>query len=674
MLNNKKSIIIFSCIVIVAIIVVFLFGSNITRLLGNIYNVDEIGSNIDNIKSGDKINYSANGIDDWQVLNIDKDNNTIEIISTKPVEDLELKGYEGWINAKQKMLEIANKYVVGDYAIGARNLNLNDITSSNISFSGCIWLDDQIVGKYNYSDIVNSYTQKYYCRGETMAGDYSFLSIWGNMQVMVIVNIADQDASSYSVGDDYIYSSNGIENWKVLRVNSANDLLIVSADGQFIDWATNDRISDGTATINDYLLDFYDNDDVLNVRIANYGDASDLVAAGIKNNNSVITGFNGYSYSGNYTNFFTSDPNDAYTYSVNYDNYSYSYMYYAEWGNASYRSSGSTFSIYSTSYGVRPVIKLKYSVNGGNVESELNTDVKIGDNVIYEGNSYKNWKVLSINKEDNTAEIVSAGIVQLLTLKGMDDYDNLESIFQEIVDDYMEGDNVISARMLTSDDIEKLSLIKDRYSGSYWLNNKLVYKYKNGISSYENQDIYGVAIGSYNTDSLNVIRQWVPLEIKQATSLDGFFSIMRVGTHEYTAGIRPVIKVGLSYLVKDDDVKNDNQEAENVVVPENKENPVLDENIISNNQDETNNTKVDDNSDEVLEKDENLSSCIVYDTVKDDIDKQNSNKVDTNYLDNNNSFVSNNVLILTVIVTSIVSSSIVGVMVYRIVKKKFSIS
>ena len=659
MKNSRKSIIVFSCVIVLAVIAIFIFGSNITRLLGNVYNVDEIGVNIDSIKVGDKINYSANGVDDWEVLTIDKGSNIIEIVSIKPVEDLELKGYEGWLTAKEKMLEVANKYVVGDYAVGARNLNLNDINNSNISFSGCIWLDDQIVGKYNYSDIVNSYMQKYYCRGNTEVYDYNFVDFWGNMQLMVIVNVADQNASSYNVGDDYIYSSNGVDDWKVLSINSNQDLLIVSAEGQFVDWVTNDGIKNGDNIINNFLQNFYDNDDVLSVRIANYNDASKLVAAGIENSNSIITGFNGYSSSGSYTNFFTSDPTESYTYSVSYDNYRYTYMYYATWGNPSYRSSNSNFSIYSVSYGVRPVIKLKYSADDSNKE-ELNTNIKVGDNVVYEANSYKNWKVLSINKEDNTAEIVSAGIVQLLTLKGMKDYNNLDSIFQEVVDHYMEGDNVISARILTSDDIESLSSIKDRYSGVYWLNNKLVYKYKNGLTSYENQDIYGVAIGSYNTDSLNVLRQWVPLEVTQVASSDGFFSVMRVGSHEYTAGVRPVIKVKLDTLIKDDDVKNSNSKEEKIVVPENTEKPILDENIIVNDE------EIDDNKNiEVSENnDDEFNDYTVYDDDK---------KTVNNEMVNDDKIISNKVLIFSVIGSLVAGATVSGIVVFEIAKKKFSV-
>ena len=667
MKKSKKGIIIFSCVVILTIAVIFAFSSNIARLLGNMYNIDEIGANIDSIKSGDKINYSANGVDDWEVLSVDKGSNIVEIVSTKPVENLEISGYYGWLSAKEKMLEIANKYVVGDYAVGARNLNLNDITNSNISYSGCIWLDDQTIGKYNYSDIINSYSQKYYCRGNFEAYDYNFSNVWDSMRVLVIINISDESATSYNVGDDYTYSNNGVDQWKVLSVNSDRDLSIVSAEPYALiaDFATNDGIKNGDVIINNALLDFY-NDDVLNVRIANYNDASKLVSAGVKSGTTVITGFDGYYDTGTYTNTFSSqnDEDETYSYYVKYDNYRYTYMYYATWGSPSYRSYNSNFSIYSVTYGVRPVIRLKYSTNSSNDKGELNTNIKVGDNVMYEANSYKNWKVLSINKEDNTAEIVSAGIVQLLRLRGINDYDNAESIFQEIVDDYMEGDNVISARMLISDDIEMLTSIKDRYSGVYWLGNKLVYKYKSGVTFDLNDDVYGIAVASYNGDSLNVVRQWVPLEVKQVASLNGAMSSLRIGSHEYTAGIRPVIKVKLASLVKDEEIKVE----EKVIIPENKEKPVLDENIVANDENMGNNNvdvseKNDVISDDTTLEDKDDNSCIVYD---------NSEKHVNNEVIKNNEGVSNKVLIFSVVSSLLIGATVSGMVVFEILKKRFS--
>lgn len=656
MKNNKKSIIIFSCLIVLSVAFIFIFGSNLTRLLGNMYNIDEIGANIDNIKSGDKINYTANGVDDWEVLSVDKASNIIEIVSTKPVEDLELGGYEGWLSAKEKMLEIANKYGVGDNVVGTRNLNLNDITSSNISFSGCFWLDDQVISKYTNTDVISGYSQKYYCRGNSDASTSYNINIISDVQVMVIVNVTDVDARSYSVGDDYIYSSNGIDDWKVLSVNSDNDLLVVSTEGQFIDFATNEALTDATTTINNYLLDFYDNDNVLNVRIANYNDANMLSSAGIKNTKNVITGFTGYSGSYSYSRSYllTTDSNETHSYTEKYDSYKFNIMYYSNY-SSSYSNSTITFPIYSNSYGVRPVIRLKYSVNDDNDNEELNTNIKIGDNVIYEANSYKNWKVLSINKEDNTAEIVSGGIVQLLTLRGINDYNNVESIFQEVVDDYMEGDNVVSARMLISDDIESLSSIKDRYSGIYWLGNKLVYKYKNGVIT-TNNDLYGVAVASYNSDSLNILRQWVTLEVTKDG--DAFMSSL-VGSFEYTAGIRPVIKVKLSSLVKDEEVNGSSSTKEYAVVPENKEKPVPDENIVISNE-ETNDKNVDNNE----KDDEEFNSCIVYDNDKATVNNEvvNDTKVDNN-----------SILILSVIGSLLVGAFISGIVVFEISKKKFRI-
>ena len=120
--------------------------------------------------------------------------------------------------------------------------------------------------------------------------------------------------------------------------------------------------------------------------------------------------------------------------------------------------------------GFRPVVTLKFSNNVVGKDSEDN--LSIGDNVKYNALEYQNWKVLSINKDNNTVDLISGGIVKNLMLQGEDDFDNYEDILQTEVDKYKTGSNVISARAVEYSDLANLNKINDRVNARYWINSK----------------------------------------------------------------------------------------------------------------------------------------------------------------------------------------------------------
>ena len=123
--QNKRKLIITSGVTIsgLLIIVVFGFKFNASMIKGTVYDIDSIGSNIDNLQVGDTINYTANGYSDWEVLNINKEDNTLEIVSKTSVEDVAINCVdEQCSNYHDVLQETANKYLDGKYAIISRSV------------------------------------------------------------------------------------------------------------------------------------------------------------------------------------------------------------------------------------------------------------------------------------------------------------------------------------------------------------------------------------------------------------------------------------------------------------------------------------------------------------------------------------------------------------------------
>ena len=59
-------------LVILLTIVICCFTIDFSRVLGDVYSVEDIGKNIDNIEIGDKIDYTGNDFNNWQVLSINR--------------------------------------------------------------------------------------------------------------------------------------------------------------------------------------------------------------------------------------------------------------------------------------------------------------------------------------------------------------------------------------------------------------------------------------------------------------------------------------------------------------------------------------------------------------------------------------------------------------------------
>ena len=90
---------------------------NPIRLLGSLYNANKIEESIGKIKVGDSIDYEINGYSNWQVVSIDKENNTLDVVSKENVEDITLETKDDYINALDTFQETANKYTDDKLAI-----------------------------------------------------------------------------------------------------------------------------------------------------------------------------------------------------------------------------------------------------------------------------------------------------------------------------------------------------------------------------------------------------------------------------------------------------------------------------------------------------------------------------------------------------------------------------
>ena len=210
--------------------------------------------------------------------------------------------------------------------------------------------------------------------------------------------------------------------------------------------------------------------------------------------------------------------------------------------------------------GFRPIVTLKYSdklVDG----KAFNNKLQVGDNVNYTALEYQNWKVLSINEENNTVDIISGGIVKNILLYGEKDFESFEQILQNEVDKYKVGDNVISARIVEYADIPNLNKFDDKVNVKYWALDKKQYNKKSvdeTSSPFTLNGYYDVSVMNYNEDTGSVERNWVSLYIMGGSSSGGASQYNGIGDLSFTAGLRPIITLKLDTVEKlDNDSKID---------------------------------------------------------------------------------------------------------------------
>lgn len=514
---------------------------------------------ISSLKIGDKINYSANGYDNWQVLYIDKENSTIDIISDDATEQLTFKGENGYNSYLDTLQSAVELYKDGKYAISARSVNVSDL--DNITDGNQFYI----------ANINGDYSIRINQRNLNMISGYN-----KGVGYRPIVKIKLDSTTGLNVGDKYNYSANGVDDWRVLNISSDSTIEIIPYKIIEVDMRPGEKFTQ-IASFSDEYIKKYVTGNAISVRLPSSSDISSLTNANIYHENDSEYTLTGTLGSKN----ISTNTNDGVKYEQEY--YNLNCVYYARWNNK-WQTNTIGYSTYKYTYGIRPVVKIRVKNSNQSRKNTSQNNLQVGDIVDYEANSYKGWKVLSIDKDNNTVDIISTGIVSNRTLEGKKDYNDAEKIFQSEADKYKNGESVISARIPNANDLDNIRNIKDVTKAQYWLTNKRKYNgtVQNSDSAqtiYNATIAYAVGVASYSEKSLSVINDWANLEVESGNK-DSVLSSYKTGKYNYTAGIRPIVTLKLDQTRKKD--KETTQDDSSIVNEQSKKNTSSKTNITSN--------------------------------------------------------------------------------------------
>ena len=606
---------------------------NPIKLLGNAYSSTDIESNIDKIKIGDIINYEINGYSNWQVVSIDKNNNTLDVVSRTNVEDVSLTTKEDYENALDIFQATANKYVDGKYAIKARCVSRADL--ENFGFDEVFWNADIYNGSVAFTDGAVKYGGT-----DDISTDYSFLPY--------VRYHFEESISQYNVGDEIDLNLGGIDKWVFVEqpYDWMYSNMIVPATPLSINIVDDEIFDNPSKYFNDYFKELKNSDpnvDITGNYLNEYGYNAILSDGNLKNHFSAIS--NNFEFIGktfevkNYANYIEFGFN---SYQINFENNfgDYKWIRYSK-------------SIPYTK-GFRPIVTLKYSdklIEGKEIDSGL----QIGDYINYSANEYNNWRVLSIDKENNTVDIISGGVVKNKMLYGKDNYDNYEDIMQSEVDAYKVGDKAISARLVEYNDLPNLNKMNDKVNTKYWTYETKDYNKKavNDTSSpYATNAFYDASLMYYDINESTIQRKWVSLYISTGLTSGGN-SILSVynggGDLSFTAGIRPVITLKMDDIqtITDDEMKNiinDDKEKQRAIDNEQKNNS---EKYITN--DSSKNVK---NNYTTINRKNDTKDSKDNDKINDNNDEKDSEI--NNYYNNSNKKKSTNKIVKYIIIALVV--------------------
>lgn len=633
-----------------------LFASELNpiRLLGSIYNVNEINSNIDKIKIGDRINYEINGYSDWQVVSIDKRNNTLDVVSRTNVEDITLTTKEDYENALDIFQTAANKYTDNKYAIKARCVSRSDL--DNFGFDEVFWNADIYDGKVAYTNGNIGY------KGTDDESTIYYL-------LPFILYNPEGEYWNYNVGDEYDLSIAGIDKWVFAeQPNRWNSALLIAADPIAIDITNPDFMEDPEAFINN-IYNEIKNADPNVVNAGNFGREYGFYR--LYNEPGVKNYFQDKPIDYNFINWNPS--------TNTYENYIEVGMdiYDIDYENNDYHSN---WKVYRKSLpytkGFRPIVTLKYSDELLEA-NEIYNGLQIGDYVNYSANEYHNWRVLSFDKENGTVDIISGGVVKNLPLYGIDNYENYEDILQQEVDAYKVGDKVISARIVNYDDLASLNKINDNVNVKYWTYEKKDYNKKavdDTSSPYATNAFYDASIMYYDINESIIQRKWVSLYISSGLNSGGNSTLSAyngTGDLSYTAGIRPVI------TIKVDDVEKVSEEEKDNIINEEKQQQQNINNEQQNNS-ETNVTNdttrnVTNNYIQVIDKknDKNSKNELENNSINDEDNTENVNNyyVTSSKKGNQNKLVKYIIIAIVVLNIAILGQIILSVFIIKNMKK-----
>ena len=438
------------------------------------------------------------------------------------------------------------------------------------------------------------------------------------MYVIPYVEKYFENYDEYNVGDTIEYSNNGVDRWVVVEKelwNESSLLLIPETPIELVIESIDDNIGDKVIQIKDS----FSND------VSNYGNY--VQRFGVENLSNLIPNFLNqqtekiiliygccYSTTSCKLNYVGGPPN---------------YYYESgEFGTIDYNSV-----IYTDpnprTLGYRPVVTLKVKKELQDKDKkEISSKLQVGDSVKYEAKGYKNWKVLSIDNDLGTVDIISGGIVKNITLSGKEDWDNYEDIIQREVDEYKNGEQAKKATTVTSSHLKTLKEIDKSILSEYWLLSKNSYfKGEDGYSI----KYYYYCISTYSQFKikddgihLNIIPIFADLkgEQEEVDRYKDSIYITNVNSSSYTAGLRPVITLKLDSVEKLPE-----EEAKRIEESTEKQEKVFIKEQESKNKDYKGPSKVDDSTSSTGNNNE-VKSNDNDNTKKDNITDSNTSNVE----------------------------------------------
>lgn len=591
--KNKKIIIILLLLLFIVFLIAIISKD---QLLRSVYNLPDV--EIDKVKIGDTINYNINGYSDWQVIGKDNDSGTIEVVSKTNVKDLELEPDKSIDEYKNKLQELADQYVDNKYAISARSVTKDDL--NYFSYEQEFWLDN--ISKesmttsfrtWNYNSS-NGENKKIYFIPYI---ETSALPRTNECQRLNIGEICEVSLYGINQWINLGYYSFGSTGYPVHKMISA--VPIELNPDNILDEAQN-------------IMNSFKNDETCCLKSTHspdlYGEYAEYVKPILQSlgQDAIIYKYdNDDNVTGHY-NLYENDEEiringDYYEYRINGNYFS------DNWGTIYNKKKNKTS-------GVRLVVTLKVK-NYEPKKEELDDKLSIGDYIKYSANGYDNWRVLSINKHNNTVDVISGGVVKNITLSGKNDFDDYENILQNEVDNY-KNDSAISSRPIQSDDEPALSLLKDKVTPIYFTNDKKEYiKEKKTFdnSSIVNFTISAVGVMNYNGNLNDIVKDSKVLNLdlsgdeaavnyyKKDTVMMGNDYIY-VGDSKYTAGIRPVITIKY-----DEAEKISNKETEKLEKSSKTYDKVIVREQNNNNNESNNKSKSVDNSKDITANEKEIT-------------------------------------------------------------------
>ena len=486
----------------------------------SVYNVSELENKIDTVKPGDFLNYNINGYSNWKILRKDEHNGTIDVVSETNVKDITFD-YTNSLDALEILQNAADEYKNNSYAISARPISAED--AKLMAYDEEFWLSPK--SDYVIESTIGDINVKKVSNGKVAILPY--------LEIRVPQSVYDEYVHQETnlPDENYIYNHtiNDISEWVVIgRNNYGTTLYVIPKKAIEIEVNSVDDIIDEKAK--EYFSTFSNAEEVVNIDyVGNHAYNSsekyaEIVAQEETEKIHIVTAKSKFKHN---NDFMWLD--EGYIYSYNdsdNDKYGEKKIVYR---NPDYYN--------KVKLGFRPVVTIKYG-QGKEGKDIDNSKLKVGDYVKYSANGYNSWRVLSIDEDERTVEIISSGCVKNITINGKSGYNDAVELLQNEANQYIAGEKAISVRVIDENDSRNLDELDENSQniGIYWTSEK---KESTSIDDKNKYYMLGTYDGSYGSSTGYTLKiNYIYLSI--------YDNIHRTEENfMYTAGLRPIIKLKL---------------------------------------------------------------------------------------------------------------------------------